>query len=131
MSIMVCMEYPLTFSISSCDHTTTFLGILFSPFCLTNPLACISLFISFIFTSRPSLLFSLHSIFTLVLSSTFILFCIVHCHHHFVFASHLLHTHFTFVSICKLVFIAITLCSLCCWFLFANSPYYHHRLFVN
>jgi hypothetical protein len=32
MNIMVCMEYPLIFSIALCDHTTTFLGILFFPF---------------------------------------------------------------------------------------------------
>jgi hypothetical protein len=124
MSIMVCMEYPLTFSIASCDHTITFLGILFVSFCPTNLLACISLFISFILTSLPSLLFSLHFLlsFSPPLSFSFALFIIIICIC-FTFTPHSFHVCFylqigpcchyfvltlLLVSICKLRPITIT-----------------------
>ncbi len=84
MSIMVCMEYPLTFFIASCDHTTTFLGTFLSSFPSFSPHFphyC-SLFTFFLLSFSPPFSFSF---------ALFIVIIICTC---FTFTPHLFHVCF-------------------------------------
>lgn len=120
MSIMVCIKYPLTFSIALCDHTLTFLGILFFSL-LHDKSFSLHFFLHFVHFHFTSLTIVLSSL-SLHFHSLFHFHSFLHCSlsSSFALASYLLHTHFMFVFIYKLVLVAITLCSFCCWFLIAN-----------